>query len=90
MSQVNRGEPDVEQRPEGAVKPTLVPDLMRIGALPSNTQMDVETDILEPIVQSESFCRFRLQNKGILHSNSKLTFAVNANTGAGTDNVFFL
>ena len=88
-SQINRGDPDVEQRPEGAVKPTLVPDLMKIGAVPTNTQMNVDTDILEAVVQSESFCRFRLQNKGILHSNSKLTFAVNANTGVGTDNVFF-
>jgi len=87
-SQIDRGDPDVEQRPDGAVKPTLVPDLMKIGAVPTNTQMDVETDILEPVVQSETFCRFRLQNKGILHSNSKLTFSVVGGL-TGTDNAFF-
>ena len=54
----------------------MVPDLMKIGPAQVNTQMDVETDILEPVVFNQRFTRFRLQNKGILHSNSKLTFAV--------------
>lgn len=57
-----------------------VPDLMRIGPAQINTQMDVETDILEPVVFNEHFTRFRLQNKGILHSNSKLTFSVDVAT----------
>ena len=65
-----------------AVKaPSDVPDLMRIGAMPINTQMDVETDILEPVVFSENFARFRLSNKGILHSNSKLTFGLDITDG---------
>ena len=29
-----------------------IPDLMRIGALPSNTEMNVDSDILEPVVFS--------------------------------------
>ncbi len=65
--------------PTGAAN---VPDLMKIGAMPINTQMDVETDILEPVVFSETFCRFRLQNKGILHSNSKLTFGLDVTSGS--------
>ena len=65
----------------GVQAPQNVPDLMKIGALPINTQMDVETDILEPVVFSESFARFRLQNKGILHSNSKLTFGLDISDG---------
>ena len=59
-----------------------VPDLMKIGPVSVNTQMDVETDILEPVVFSQRFCRFRLQNKGILHSNSKLTFSVDVKNHA--------
>jgi hypothetical protein len=66
--------------------PSQIPDLMKIGASPVNTNMDVETDILDSVVLNETFCRFRLQNKGILHSNSKLTFTLDvADT---TDNVF--
>ena len=92
---ISSGEPlDASSRPAGASAPTNVPDLMKIGAVPTNTLMDVESDILEPVVQSQSFCRFRLQNKGILHSNSKLTFAVDGGLiagggGAGNDNAFF-
>ena len=62
--------------------PANVPDLMKIGAMPVNTQMDVETDILEPVVFSDTFARFRLQNKGILHSNSKLTFGIDITSGS--------
>lgn len=62
-----------------------VPNLMMIGAMPINTQMNVETDILETVVFSETFCRFRLQNKGILHSNSKIVFALDTSSGSGAD-----
>lgn len=86
---VSTGEPlDASSRPAGASAPSNVPDLMKIGAVPTNTLMDVESDILEPVVQSETFCRFRLQNKGILHSNSKLSFSVTGGL-AGNDNGFF-
>ena len=69
--------------------PSNVPDLMRIGSLPVNVQMDVETDILEPVVFSETFARFRLSNKGILHSNSKLTFSVDGTVSGDNGNSFF-
>ena len=65
--------------PTGAAN---VPNLMMIGAMPINTQMNVETDILETVVFSETFCRFRLQNKGILHSNSKIVFALDTTSGS--------
>ena len=74
--------------PPGGIKGTQIPDLMRIGSAPINTNMDVESDILEPVVFSENFARFRLQNKGILHSNSKLTFAV-TDAGTATSNKTF-
>jgi len=63
--------------------PANVPDLMRVGQLSANTDMDVETDILDPVTFSQSFCRFRLQNKGILHSNSKITLALTGVSGSG-------
>lgn len=55
---------------------TAVPDLVKIGQIPSNTLIDIETDVLDPVVQSQTFCRFQLQNKGILHSHSKLIFRI--------------
>ena len=82
---------DASTPPPGGVKPSQIPDLMKIGSAPVNELMDVDTDILEPVVFSETFARFRLQNKGILHSNSKLTFAVDtsASAGAGIHGAFF-
>jgi hypothetical protein len=52
-----------------------IPDLLKIGSIPSNVQMDVDTDVLDPIIHSQTFVRFVLQNKGILHSHSKIQFA---------------
>ena len=59
---------------------TQIPDLLKIGAIPTDTTMDVLTDILDPVVQNDSFIRFAFQNKGILHSMSKIKFGfTNAN-----------
>lgn len=56
-----------------------VPDFMRLGSVPVNYLQEVETDLLEPVVFQEGsgstvdgFCRFQLQNKGFLHSHSKI------------------
>ena len=65
-----------------------VPDLVRIGQIPTNTAIDIETDVLDPVVHSDTFCRFQFQNKGILHSNSKIVLRLNTNSG--TDKVGFL
>ena len=68
-----------------------IPDLMKIGSIPVNTVQEVLTDILEPVVKSDTFCRFVFSNKGLLHSHSKIEIGlknagVNAtlpiNTGA--------
>ena len=48
-------------------KPTVsnIPDLVKIGQIPSNTAIDIETDILDPVVQTEGsanatgFVRFK-------------------------------
>ena len=79
--------PSLDVSTPGVQSAQNVPDLMRIGAMPINTQMDVETDILEPVVFSENFARFRLQNKGILHSNSKLIFGLDITSGSQAETI---
>ena len=60
-----------------------IPDLMRIGATPIDMAMDVDTSVLDPVVNTSDFCRFVLDRKGFLHSFSKITLSLN-NTGQGT------
>ena len=66
---------------------TQIPDLVKIGSIPSSTVMDVETSVLEPVQHSQSTCRFVLENKGILHSNSKIVVAM-SDAGA-TERAYF-
>ena len=61
---------------------TQTPDLMKLGAIPADLAQDVETDVLDPVVFSQNFCRFTLQNKGFLHSFSRLTFALKTSNAA--------
>ncbi len=53
-----------------------IPDLVKIGTIPTDTAIDVATEILEPVSFSQNECRFVLTNKGILHSNSRITFSL--------------
>ncbi len=72
--------------------PSQIPDIIKIGSVPSDTSIDVETSILEPVSFSQSQCHFVLENKGILHSNSRITFALdNASMGDlnALDHCFF-
>jgi hypothetical protein len=79
MSQSVQGTPAAQMNPTpSAPTASQIPDLLKIGAIPSNVVMDVETDVLEPVVQSETFCRFTLENKGILHSHSKVQFCLSS------------
>jgi len=72
----------------GEQKPTAssVPDLVKIGQIPTNSAIDIETDILDPVISNDGsantagFVRFQFQNKGILHSHSKIIFRYNANS----------
>ena len=52
--------------------PGAIPDLMKIGTIPVNTVQEVETAILEPVVRNDNFARFIFDNKGLLHSHSKI------------------
>lgn len=76
MSQEIQQEVKTTAPPEVSQAPANVPDIVRIGALPTNMQMSVDSDILEPVVKSQNFCRFVLENKGLLHSNSKIVFSM--------------
>jgi len=71
---------EMETTIQGDVKPTNdnVPDLVKIGQIPSNLQIDYDTTVYEPVTKSQSFLRFQVDNKGILHSNSKLTISMAA------------
>ena len=73
----------------GAPGTGAIPDLVKIGTIPSDTAIDVATEILEPVSFSQNECRFVLTNKGILHSNSRITFALNGDVisaaGLGQD-----
>jgi len=55
-----------------------IPDLVKIGAIQSDMNMEIDTDVLDPVVIGNNFCRFVLNNKGFLHSFSKIVLGVNA------------
>ena len=73
---------EVQQQPE------QVPDFLRLGKVPVNYLQQIETDLLDPVVFNEGsgittdgFCRFTLQNKGFLHSHSKLFLSLTPPAG---------
>jgi hypothetical protein len=55
-----------------------IPNFIRLEQIPVNYIQKVESDLLEPVVfnqgtdTTDGFTRFTLQNKGFLHSNSKI------------------
>jgi len=61
--------------------PPNVPNLLRVSPMDTTTATDVETSILDPVVKSDTFCRFVFLNKGILHSHSKITLGLTAPDG---------
>jgi len=69
---------DSAPRVEQQYKPD-VPNFMRLGSIPVNYLQKVETDLLEPVIfqdgsgaSVDGFVRFQLQQKGFLHSHSKI------------------
>ncbi len=58
-----------------------IPDLIKIGAIPSEYGQMLHTDILDPVTFNQNRVRFTLQRvAGFLHSNSKVTLAVTPKT----------
>ena len=77
---VNRGASQSMTSPAGT---GAIPDLIKIGTIPSDTAIDVATEILEPVSFSQGEARFVLSNKGILHSNSRITFGLDGTVFTG-------
>ncbi len=64
----------------------MIPNLIKIGSIPVDMNIDVDTDVLEPVVSSQTFARFVLEKKGFMNSFSKITLALaeaTANSSAG-------
>lgn len=54
------------------------PDILQnVGLMPTDPSVNVTTSILEPVVHTDTMCRFVLENKGRLHGNSKITLGLN-------------
>lgn len=56
---------------------TAVPNLMKVGEIPINMDVDNDTEVLDPVVSNDNFARFVLSNKGFLHSGSRLQLSLN-------------
>jgi hypothetical protein len=80
--------PDTAQTSAPTPTPSTVPNLLRVGTIPDNTAIDIETDILDPVVFNQTFCRIQLQNKGILHSNSKITLSASQSSASDVRSFF--
>jgi len=60
-----------------------IPDLMKIGQIPTSYGQTLTTDVIDPVTFSQKRARFTLQRvAGFLHSNSKITLGVTPKTNA--------
>tara|TARA_R100000654_G_scaffold17063_2_gene35788 strand:+ start:1417 stop:2853 length:1437 start_codon:yes stop_codon:yes gene_type:complete len=60
-----------------------IPDLIKIGAIPSEYGQKLHTDVIDPVTFSQRKVRFTLSRvAGFLHSNSKVTLSVTPLAGA--------
>tara|TARA_R110000824_G_scaffold154504_1_gene326690 strand:+ start:851 stop:2284 length:1434 start_codon:yes stop_codon:yes gene_type:complete len=53
-----------------------IPNLMNIGSITSDMNMDYDTMVLDPVVNNQNFCRFVLDNRGFLNSFSRIQLAM--------------
>ena len=58
-----------------------IPNLIKIGSIATDTAINVQTDVLDAVIFSEREARFVLENKGILHSNSRITLSTDGDSG---------
>ena len=61
-----------QSQPATTTSAGAIPDLVKIKPIQSDQTIDVQTSILEPIISNDRFVKFQFDNKGILHSNSKI------------------
>jgi hypothetical protein len=68
---------------EEKIDESRIPDLMKIGQIPTSYGQTLTTDVIDPVTFSQNSVRFTLQRvAGFLHSNSKVTLAVTPKTNA--------
>jgi hypothetical protein len=69
---------DVDEKvKDDSVSKDRIPDLVRIGEIPSEYGQTLTTDIIDPATKSQTRARFTLNRVGgFLHSNSKITLGV--------------
>jgi len=67
---------------------SAIPDLIKIGAVPTDMEVSVDSDILEPVVKSNSFCRFVLMKKGFMNSFSKIAIGCSALSGTAKHHTY--
>tara|TARA_R110000772_G_scaffold25718_4_gene66844 strand:+ start:733 stop:2100 length:1368 start_codon:yes stop_codon:yes gene_type:complete len=67
---------------------SAIPDLIRIGSVPTDMEVSVDSDILEPVVRSNTFCRFVLMKKGFMNSFSKIAIGCDPLTGTAKFNTY--
>jgi len=65
----------MEDKPD--VSADRIPDLIKIGAIPTSYGQMLHTDVIDPVTFSQRRARFTLDRvAGFLHSNSKITLGV--------------
>lgn len=82
----------MDTQPASMPQPTeeSIPDFIQLKQIPVNYLQQVETDLLDPVVFNEGgefvdgFCRFQLQNKGFLHSHSKVFCSIQPSSTNGS------
>ena len=64
-----------------------LPDVLKVQTLPSIENMDIQTEVLDPITISDTECVFQIPKNGILDGGSMVSLAVR--TAAGVADAFF-
>ena len=64
-----------------------IPNLMKIGSITTDMTMDYDTFILDPVVNTDNFCRLVFNNRGFLNSFSRIQFSVSSNSDATINSV---
>lgn len=59
-----------------------IPEALKPTTMSTVSTMNIETNVLDPIVINQSFARFVLERKGILDMGSVITLAVTSSPGA--------
>ena len=81
---------DVKDDMQDDVKPDRIPDLMKIGEIPTEYGQTLSTDIIDPTTFNQERCRFTLSRvSGFLHSNSKITLAITPLTNGDATPSFY-